>query len=70
MTNTSQTKHLFFENHMTSRIAIVGGDLCDLSFVIGLLKHDIHAQTLEAAPEFSEIGAGTAFDVGSMTVLN
>jgi hypothetical protein len=70
MTNTSQTKHSFFENHMTSLIAIVGRDLCSISFVIGLLKHDIHTQTLEAAPEFSEIPAGIAFDFTSMTVLN
>jgi salicylate hydroxylase len=69
MTNTFQTQDLFLESHATLPIAIVGGGLCGLALAIGLLKHGINVRIYEAASEFSEIGAGVAFRINSMTAL-
>lgn len=42
-------------------IAIVGGGLGGLALAVGLVKHGVHIHIYEAAPRFSEIGAGVAF---------
>jgi salicylate hydroxylase len=69
MTATFETKDSVFENHATLPIVIVGGGLCGLALAIGLLKHGIYVQIYEAASEFSEIGAGVAFGINSITAL-
>jgi salicylate hydroxylase len=58
-----------FENHATLPIAIVGGGLCGLALALGLIKHGINVQIFESAPKFSEIGAGVAFGINSITAL-
>ncbi|KZM28420.1 Salicylate 1-monooxygenase [Ascochyta rabiei] len=59
-----------FQNHTQFPIAIIGGGLGGLALAIGLLKHGIHVQIYEAAAEFSEIGAGVAFGINSITALH
>lgn len=58
-----------FENHASLPIAIVGGGLGGLALAIGLLKHNIQVHIYEAAAAFSEIGAGVAFGINSITAL-
>jgi salicylate hydroxylase len=58
-----------FENHPTLPIAIVGGGLCGLALAIGLVKHGVNVRIFEAAPAFSEVGAGVAFGINSITAL-
>ena len=50
-------------------IAIVGGGLGGLALAVGLLKHGIKIHIYEAAPEFSEIGAGVAFGANATRAL-
>lgn len=69
MAAASQASTPTFENHATLPIAIVGGGLCGLALAIGLIKHGINVQIFEAAPAFSEIGAGVAFGVNSIIAL-
>ncbi|KAF9696900.1 hypothetical protein EKO04_004840 [Ascochyta lentis] len=58
-----------FENNTQAPIAIVGGGIGGLALAIGLLKHGIHVHIYEAAAAFSEIGAGVAFGINSITAL-
>jgi salicylate hydroxylase len=58
-----------FENHPTLPIAIVGGGLCGLALAIGLVKHGVAVRIFEAAAAFSEVGAGVAFGINSITAL-
>ncbi|OAK97946.1 mannitol 1-phosphate dehydrogenase [Phaeosphaeriaceae sp. SRC1lsM3a] len=58
-----------FKNHPSLPIAIVGGGLCGLALAIGLVKHGINVRIYESAPAFSEIGAGVAFGINSITAL-
>jgi len=50
-------------------IAIVGGGLGGLALAVGLLKHGIEINIYEAAPVFSEIGAGVAFGSNATRAL-
>ena len=51
-------------------VAIVGGGIGGLSAAIGLLKYPhIDVQIYEAAPKFSEIGAGVAFGPNASRAL-
>lgn len=59
-----------FENHAELPIAIVGGGLGGLALAIGLCKHGIHVHIYESTEAFSEIGAGVAFGINSITALN
>ncbi|KAF1365307.1 mannitol 1-phosphate dehydrogenase [Lizonia empirigonia] len=59
-----------FENHANLPIAIVGGGLGGLALAIGLLKHNVQVHIYEAAAAFSEIGAGVAFGINSITALH
>ncbi|KAB5575252.1 hypothetical protein GE09DRAFT_990382 [Coniochaeta sp. 2T2.1] len=58
---------------MTSRptIAIVGGGIGGLCLAIGLSKHShlLHVAVYEAAPAFTEIGAGVAFGPNAQRAL-
>jgi salicylate hydroxylase len=58
-----------FKNHPTLPIAIVGGGLCGLALAIGLVKHGVNVRIYESAAAFSEIGAGVAFGINSITAL-
>ncbi|KAF1948205.1 mannitol 1-phosphate dehydrogenase 2 [Byssothecium circinans] len=42
-------------------VAIIGGGISGLTLATGLLQHNIPLTIYEAAPSFSEIGAGVAF---------
>lgn len=59
-----------FENHAQLPIAIVGGGLGGLALAIGLLKHGVRVHIYESAEAFSEIGAGVAFGINSITALH
>jgi len=59
-----------FENHVGLPIAIVGGGLGGLALAIGLLKSKVNVHIYEAADAYSEIGAGVAFGVNSITALH
>lgn len=59
-----------FKNHPTLPVAIVGGGLCGLALAIGLVKHGVNIRIYESASAFSEIGAGVAFGIDSITALN
>ncbi|KAF3002085.1 hypothetical protein E8E13_009597 [Curvularia kusanoi] len=59
-----------FKNHAQFPIAIVGGGLGGLALAVGLLKHGINVHIYEAAEAFSEIGAGVAFGINSITALH
>ncbi|KAF1932591.1 mannitol 1-phosphate dehydrogenase [Didymella exigua CBS 183.55] len=59
-----------FENHSEHPIAIVGGGLGGLALAIGLLKHGIRVHIYESTEAFSEIGAGVAFGINSITALH
>lgn len=61
---------LHFKNHAQLPIAIVGGGLGGLALAIGLLKHGIQVHIYESAEAFSEIGAGVAFGINSITALH
>ncbi|EOD48885.1 hypothetical protein MMC13_008336 [Neofusicoccum parvum] len=43
------------------KVALVGGGIGGLSLAVGLLKHGVPFHIYEAAPFFSEIGAGVGF---------
>ncbi|KAF2115656.1 mannitol 1-phosphate dehydrogenase [Lophiotrema nucula] len=58
-----------FQNHPTLPIAIVGGGLGGLALAIGLLKHHVNVHIYEAAPAFSQIGAGVTFGYNSTRAL-
>lgn len=55
------------------RIAIVGGGIGGLTFLLGLLEHTspeyIEAHLYETAPAFGEIGAGIAFGSNSIRAM-
>jgi salicylate hydroxylase len=55
------------------RIAIVGGGIGGLSLLLGLLEHTtrdrIEPHLYEAAPKFTEIGAGVAFGSNSVRAM-
>ncbi|KAH8707114.1 hypothetical protein GQ44DRAFT_777503 [Phaeosphaeriaceae sp. PMI808] len=71
MTFASEGKNTpAFNNHPSYPIAIVGGGLGGLALAVGLIKHGVHIHIYEAAPAFSEIGAGVAFGVNSTTALH
>ena len=54
----------------TIRIAIVGGGIGGLCLALGILeKSHLDVQVYEAAPSFSEIGAGVAFARNSAQAL-
>ncbi|KAF2633698.1 mannitol 1-phosphate dehydrogenase [Macroventuria anomochaeta] len=59
-----------FENYAQIPIAIVGGGLGGLALAIGLLKYGIQVHIYESAEAFSEIGAGVAFGINSITALH
>lgn len=59
-----------FENHREHPVAIVGGGLGGLALAIGLIKHGIHVHIYESTKAFSEIGAGVAFGINSITALH
>lgn len=59
-----------FANHQAHPIAIVGGGLGGLALAIGLIKHGIHVHIYESTEAFSEIGAGVAFGINSITALH
>lgn len=50
-------------------IAIIGGGLGGLALAIGLSKQNVRIHIYEAAPAFSEIGAGVAFGPNSIRAL-
>jgi salicylate hydroxylase len=58
-----------FENHPILPIVIVGGGSYGLALAIGLTKHGVNVGIFELAPAFSEIGAGVAFGINSITAL-
>ncbi|KAJ4382140.1 hypothetical protein N0V86_002469 [Didymella sp. IMI 355093] len=60
----------FFKNHNEHPIAIIGGGLGGLALAIGLIKHGIHVHIYESTEAFSEIGAGVAFGINSITALH
>lgn len=68
--NNTTTTSSPFHNHPSLPIAIVGGGLCGLALALGLVKHGIHVLIYESAAHFSEIGAGVAFGVNSITALH
>ncbi|KAH9207994.1 putative salicylate hydroxylase [Leptodontidium sp. 2 PMI_412] len=58
---------------MTKReieLAIVGGGIGGLALAAGLLHRGLNSQIYEAAPEFSEIGAGVAFGPNSVSAMS
>ncbi|KAF3032227.1 hypothetical protein E8E12_003901 [Didymella heteroderae] len=59
-----------FDNNEEHPIAIVGGGLGGLALAIGLIKHGIHVHIYESTATFSEIGAGVAFGINSITALH
>lgn len=59
-----------FQNHTQLPIAIIGGGLGGLALAVGLLKHGIQVHIYESAGAFSEIGAGVAFGINSITALH
>jgi salicylate hydroxylase len=69
MSKAPSTSISAFENHPTLPIAIVGGGLCSLALAISLVKHGVNVRIFEAAPAFSEIGAGVAFGINSIKAL-
>jgi salicylate hydroxylase len=69
MNDFSATNGSVFENHPTLSIVIVGDGLCGLALAIGLTKHGVNVGIFELAPAFSEIGAGVAFGINSITAL-
>jgi salicylate hydroxylase len=52
------------------KIAIVGGGLGGLGLTLGLLKQGITPHIYEAAPAFSEIGAGVIFGPNAVRAVN
>lgn len=50
-------------------IAIVGGGIGGLVLAIGLLHRGVRVQVYEAAPAFTEIGAGIGFDPNSIEAM-
>lgn len=58
-----------FTNDLEYPIAIVGGGLAGLALAIGLQKHGIEFHIYESARCFSEVGAGIAFGINSLSAL-
>lgn len=51
-------------------IAIIGGGIGGISLCIGLLHRGINVQIYEAAPAFTEIGAGVTFGPNSLRAMH
>ncbi|PVI06070.1 mannitol 1-phosphate dehydrogenase [Periconia macrospinosa] len=64
--NTDATRRYVDENYP---IAIVGGGLGGLALAVGLIKHGIKTHIYEAAPKFSELGAGVSFGPNAVRAL-
>jgi salicylate hydroxylase len=69
MNDFSATNGSVFENHPTLPIVIVGDGLCGLALAIGLTIHGVNIRVFGAAAVFSEVGAGVAFGINSITAL-
>ncbi|RFU30149.1 hypothetical protein B7463_g6187, partial [Scytalidium lignicola] len=70
LNTTNQNKSEEQSTQKNLSIAIVGGGIGGLCLAIGLLRHNVPVHIYEAAPQFSEIGAGVSIGPSGCMSLN